>query len=331
MLILSKNDMEQCFSMAEAIKVAKEASKIYTEGHSIVPLRTNLEVTDYNGQSLYMPAVTSGMEKSLGVKIVSVYPDNINKGLPSVPATMVTLDPQTGIVSAVLDGTYLTQLRTAAIQGAATEELANKEAKIAGLIGTGGQAYQQALAMMTARKLDELKVFDIDYNRAVVFAEKLTNDIRDTFHTSVYAVDSAKEVVANSDIVTTVTTSKNNTFDANDIGPGTHINGIGAYTPEMFELPKELLIRANTVLFDTTDAVLAEAGDIQAPINEGLLTPTDYSGELGELLLGRILGRQSKSDITVFKSVGSAVFDVVTAQRIVERALEKGVGTSIDF
>lgn len=159
MLILTKSDIEQCFSMSDAIAAAKEAVKLYSAGNSTVPLRTNLEVTDFNGQSLYMPAVTKGNQSSLGVKIVSVYPENINKGLPSVPATMVSLDPETGIVSAILDGTYLTQLRTAAIQGAATEEMANPDAKIAGLIGTGGQGYQQAIAMMTARDLEELKFF----------------------------------------------------------------------------------------------------------------------------------------------------------------------------
>lgn len=331
MLILNKKDIQKCFSMADAIKAAKEASKIYTSGDSTVPLRTNLDVSDYNGQSLYMPAVTKGYKKSLGVKIVSVYPDNINKGLPSVPATMVALDPETGIVSAVLDGTYLTQLRTAAIQGAATEELSNPDAKIAGLIGTGGQGYQQAIAMMTARQLTELKVYDIDFNRAATFAKQLSEDLIGVFATKIYAVKSAKEAVTDSDIVTTVTTSKVNTFDTADIKQGAHVNGIGAYTPEMLELPKELLVKADRVIFDTNEGVLAEAGDIQAPIKEGLLEASDYSGELGQLLLNQIAGRQTQSDITVFKSVGSAVLDVVTAQLIIEKALANGIGRQINL
>lgn len=111
-----------------------------------------------NGQSLYMPAYVEGGEGALGVKIVSVYPENIKKNLPSVPATMIVLDPETGMVSACLDGTYLTQLRTGAVQGAATELLAKEDAKIGALIGTGGQAQSQLEAMLTVRKLEEVRI-----------------------------------------------------------------------------------------------------------------------------------------------------------------------------
>lgn len=331
MLILTKSDIEKCFSMKDAILAAKKAVKLYSLGQATIPLRTNLNVATYQGQSLYMPGVTCGEQDALGVKIVSVYPNNIEKGLPSVPATMVVLNPETGIVSAVLDGTYLTQLRTAAIQGAGTEELANEDAKIACLIGAGGQAYQQAIAMMTVRDLTELRVYDIDYERATAFAKQLSEDVKDTFNTKIYPVQTTKEGISDADIITTVTTSKVNTFAAADVKKGAHVNGIGAYTPEMLELPAELLVQANTVIFDTKDGVLAEAGDILEPIRQGLLSKEDYTGELGEYLLGKIKGRENKEDITVFKSVGSAVLDVVTAQMIVEKALEKGVGTQFNF
>ena len=331
MLILTKSDIQRCFSMKDAILAAKEAVRLYSSGDATVPLRTNLDVADYRGQSLYMPAVTRGKQNALGVKIVSVYPENIEKGLPSVPATMVALDPETGIVSAILDGTYLTQLRTAAIQGAGTEELANPDAKIGGLIGTGGQGYQQAIAMMTARDLEELRVFDIDFKRAQAFAKELSKDVADLFATKIYAVETAKEAVTDADVITTVTTSKVNTFDAANVKAGAHVNGIGAYTPEMLELPAELLVKADAVVFDTNDGVLAEAGDILEPIKQGLLTKEDYTGELGDLLLGKIQGRQHPEDITVFKSVGSAVLDIVTAQMIVEKALQNGIGHSFEF
>lgn len=331
MIVLTKSDIQACFSMKEAMEAAKKAVRLYSSGGAHVPLRTNLDVVNHKGQSLYMPAVTNGSTDSLGVKIVSVYPENTQKGLPSVPATMVTLDPETGMVSAILDGTYLTQLRTAALQGAATEELANPDAKIGALIGTGGQGYQQAIAMMTARNLEELRVYDIDFARAQAFAQQLSKDIHDSFETQIYAVRSAKEAVTDADIITTVTTSKVNTFDANDIKAGAHVNGMGAYMPDMLELPAELLVKADAVIFDTTDGVLAEAGDILEPIRQGVLTKADYTGELGDYLLGEIRGRQSHEEITVFKSVGSAVLDVVTAQMIVEKALKNGVGTPLEW
>lgn len=159
----------------------------------------------------------------------------------------------------------------------------------------------------------------------------MTNDVKDVFKTKIYAVETAKKVVSDVDILTSVTTSKVNTFKAWDLKKGVHVNGIGAYTPEMLELPADLLVEADAVIFDTNDGVLAEAGDIQAPLKDGRLKKEDYSGELGELLLGKIKGRQCKEDVTVFKSVGSAVLDIVTAQLIIEKAKEKGIGTEIDF
>ena len=331
MIILTKEDIQQCLSMEEAIKAAEQAVMTYTKGDAFVPLRANLDVKEYNGQSLYMPAFTKGEVPSLGVKIVAVYPDNIQKGLPSVPATMIVQDAQTGIVTAVLDGTYLTQLRTAAIQGAATKALANEDAKIGALIGTGGQGYQQALAMLTARSLDELRVVDIDFDRAQAFAETLLKDIEGQFDTKVYAVKEAREALDDADVITTVTTSKVNTFDAKDVKPGAHVNGIGAYTPEMLELPMDLIVDADVVIFDTKDGVLSEAGDIQAPIKAGRMAEEDFTGELGELLLGQINGRPSKEAITVFKSVGSAVLDTVTAQLIVQKAKEENIGQVVEF
>ena len=116
MIILTKEDMQKVFSMKEAIEADKEALRLFSEGQSTVPLRTNIDIPAYEGQSLYMPAYVGGENQALGVKIVSVYPNNIHKKLPSVPATMVVLNSETGMVEAVMDGTYFTQLRTGAVQ-----------------------------------------------------------------------------------------------------------------------------------------------------------------------------------------------------------------------
>lgn len=329
MLLLNQHDIAACFSMKEAIDAAKTALKLYTQGDATVPLRTNIPVTPYNGQSLFMPATTSGDATALGIKIVSVFPENQNSEFPVVPATMLVMDPKHGVVSALLDGTYLTQLRTGAVQGAATDLLAREDAQIAALIGTGGQATQQAIAMMTVRPLTQLRVYDIDFERAQQFAQSLADAVKEEFSTQIIAVQTAKEAVQDADIITSVTTSKVPTFDAADVKKGAHVNGIGAYTPEMKELPSELLVAADAVFFDTRDGVLAEAGDILAPIQDGTLTEDDYTGELGELLIGNIQGRTDDTHITVFKSVGSAVLDVVTAQKIVEQAQQRNIGTTI--
>ncbi|UTH00554.1 ornithine cyclodeaminase family protein [Macrococcoides canis] len=319
MINLTKEDVKACFTMRDAIEADKEALANYSKGQAIVPLRTNIDVATRHGQALFMPGYVEGAEDALGIKIVSVYPDNIEKGLPSVPATMIVMDPETGMVNGIIDGTYLTQLRTGAVQGAATELLARKDAKIGALIGTGGQAESQLEAMLTVRDLEKVRIFDIDYERAQQFAYEM----EEKFHVKMIAVETSEACVTDADIITSVTTSKRATFDAQFVKRGAHINGVGAYTKEMCEIPREIIKAADVVIFDTTDGVMKEAGDFITPVEDGYIDETKYSGELGELINGDIKGRQSDEDITIFKTVGSAVLDVVTASKIIKRYNEQ--------
>ncbi|MBO0477634.1 ornithine cyclodeaminase family protein [Vagococcus sp. DIV0080] len=325
MLFLTKNHIVDSFSMREAMDACKEALRLYSENKASVPLRTNIDVPKQEGQSLYMPAYVESDEDALGVKIVSVYPNNIKKDIPSVPATMITLDPETGMVDAILDGTYLTQLRTGAVQGAATELLARKDAKIGALIGTGGQAECQLWAMLTARELEEIRIFDIDFERATEFAKHMET----VYNVKMIPCETAQKCVEGADVITSVTTSKQPTFSAEWVKEGAHINGVGAYTPEMCEIPKEIIKEAETVIFDTMDGVMQEAGDFIQPVESGYLTANHYRGELGQLVLGDIKGRASEEEITIFKTVGSAVLDVFVASQIVKKAKAKDLGQKI--
>ena len=325
MLFLTKNHIVDSFSMREAMDACKEALRLYSENKASVPLRTNIDVPKQEGQSLYMPAYVESDEDALGVKIVSVYPNNIKKDIPSVPATMITLDPETGMVDAILDGTYLTQLRTGAVQGAATELLARKDAKIGALIGTGGQAECQLWAMLTARELEEIRIFDIDFARATDFAKHMET----VYNVKMIPCETAQKCVEGADVITSVTTSKQPTFSAEWVKEGAHINGVGAYTPEMCEIPKEIIKEAETVIFDTMDGVMQEAGDFIQPVESGYLTANHYRGELGQLVLGDIKGRASEEEITIFKTVGSAVLDVFVASQIVKKAKFKDLGQKI--
>ncbi|MGM0123170.1 ornithine cyclodeaminase [Enterococcus sp. AZ194] len=325
MLVLKKEDMIKSFSMREAIDADKEALSLYSAGKASVPLRTNIEVPKNHGQSLYMPAYVDGQKDALGIKIVSVYPENIEKNLPSVPATMIVLDPKTGMVSACLDGTHLTQLRTGAVQGAATELLSRKEAKIGALIGTGGQAEAQLEAMLTVRALEEVRIFDINFERASAFAKEMSRQ----FSATIRPTKTSQECVEGADIITSVTTSKQATFSAEWIKKGAHVNGVGAYTPEMCEIPRELVKKADIVIFDTMAGVLEEAGDFISPLKDGYVQRADYHGELGQLVNGELMGRTNDEQITLFKTVGSAVLDVVVAAKIVEKAKDKQLGIEV--
>ena len=329
-LILKESDISSMITMRDIIEADKEALSIYSSHKSNIPLRSNLNVPEYNGQCLFMNGYAAPA-KALGVKIVSVYPENINKNLTSVPATMVLVDAETGVVNSLIDGTYLTRLRTGAISGLATEILSRKDSKIFALFGTGGQAVTQLEAVLTVRNIEEVRVFDVFKERAKDFAKKMSDKFSKKFNVKIIAAESSDAAVDNADIITTVTTSKKPVFDANKVKKNVHINGVGSYTPEMVEIPGDILVKANKIYVDTRDGAINESGDLITPIKDGLITIEKINGELGEVINGLIKGRESDDEMTFFKTTGSAVLDLVAAQKIYEKAKAKGVGQMVDL
>lgn len=329
MLLLSREQILSVFTMRDAIEADRNAFVLHTEGKAKVPLRINLDTEDKSGQCMFMPAYVGGLNMA-GVKIVSFFPGNAEKGIPVVPATVALIDGTTGLVTAIVEGTTLTQLRTAAISGAATELLSNPDSRVAALFGTGGQGPAQLEALMTVRPLREIRIFDVDPERVKKFVTK-NQPLADRFGTVLVGSKSPDEAVEGADIITTVTTSSKPVFDGNRIKPGCHVNGVGSYTPTMREIPVELLRRAGRIFVDNREAVLAEAGDFIIPMGEGLFASDRIAGELGELILGRVKGRTSEGEITVMKTVGFATLDVVAAAAIVEKARAAGIGTEVAF
>ena len=327
MLYLSAGDIRAVFSMRDAIDADKRAFVLQSRGACEVPLRTNFDVEMGGGQSLFMPAHVRGTNGT-GIKIVSVFASNAALGKPVVPATMVLLDDNTGEVEAIIDGTELTCIRTGAISGAATEVLAREDASVGALFGTGGQAGRQLEAIMEARSLTEVRVFDIAEERVAAFIAE-NRSVAERYGTRLVASRSADEAIDGAEVITTVTTSPRPVFDGDRVAPGAHVNGIGAYTPRMAELDPELLVRADKVFVDNKTAVLAEAGDLIQPMNAGRFGEERISGELGAVIAGEMVGRSTASEITVCKSVGFAGLDVVAAREIVERAKRAGIGTTI--
>lgn len=328
--VLNSNDMKNVFSMKDAIEADKDALKLYSAGLSNVPLRVNLDIPEHEGQSLYMPGYAGGAN-ALGVKIVSVYPKNIEKGLTSVPATMVLVNSETGEVSSIMDGTYLTRVRTGAVSGAATDILARKDSKVFALFGTGGQAESQLEAVLTVRPIELVKVYDISIERAEKFAEKMQKEFGEKFGVTITAVNSSDEAIKDADIITSVTTSTKPTFNGKLVKKGAHINGVGSYTPVMQEIDEFVITNSDKVYVDTRNGALNESGNFIIPINKGIYSKDKVEGELGEVILGKASGRENDEEITVFITTGSGVLDVVTAQRIYENAVKNGIGELIKF
>jgi ornithine cyclodeaminase len=244
---------------------------------------------------------------------------------------MVLVDAETGVVNSLIDGTYLTRLRTGAISGLATDILSRKDSKILALFGTGGQAVTQLEAVLTVRKIEEVRVFDIFQDRAKEFAKKMSEKFSKKFNVRIIAAESSDKAIENADIITTVTTSKKPVFDANKVKKNVHINGVGSYTPDMQEIPEDILVKANKIYVDTRDGAINESGDLITPIKKGLIKKEKINGELGEVINGQIKGRENDDEMTFFKTTGSAVLDLVAAQKIYEMAKTKGVGQIVDL
>ncbi|EGW36564.1 ornithine cyclodeaminase family protein [Desulfosporosinus sp. OT] len=329
MLLLTKQDIQKIFTMQDALEAVKQALNIYSSGGSVVPLRVNISAPNYEGQTLFMPGYVESLG-SMGVKIVSVFPHNTEKGKPSVPATMVLLDGTSGEVCCILDGTYLTQLRTGATAGAATDLLARSDAKIGALIGTGGQAVTQLEAMLAVRNLREVRIFSRNLEHAQTFGTQMQTKFT-KYGTLLRAVETSEEAITDADIITAVTTSHQPVFDGHLVKAGAHINGVGSYLPTMQEIDEFILHRADKIYFDSQEAVLAEAGDFIIPLTQGTISMDKFTGEIGKVISNNLPGRETPLEITLFKTVGMAVLDIVTAQKIYQKALEQDIGQKISF
>jgi len=321
--ILSREDVRRALPMRQAIEVMKGAFAQLSTGQAEVPLRLSLPVEQHNGVTLFMPAYLSADDR-VAVKIVSVFQDNPAKGLPLIHALVVVVDAETGAPAAVMDGTYLTALRTGAASGAATDLLARQDACTVAVFGAGAQGRTQLEAVCAVRPIQEAWVYDVSPERAATYAE----DMGERLSLPVRVADAPAEAVRGADVICTATTSSRPVFADADVRPGTHINAVGAYTPQMQEVPTETVLRARVVI-DHRKASLAEAGDLLIPMQQGRMGKDHIHAELGEIAAGLKPGRVSPEEVTLFKSVGVAVQDVAAAGAVMEAARRMGLGTEV--
>jgi ornithine cyclodeaminase len=264
-----------------------------------------------------------------GAKVVSVFGGNRDLGLPTINAVVLMVDPATGQPLGLLEGATVTALRTGAVSGAATDLMARADSRILAVIGAGAQGLTQTAAACAVRPIEEIRVSDLSQDARESFAERLkawAPDLADR----VRPVASTREAVEGADVICTATTSTRPVFEDGWLKEGTHINGIGAYTPEMQEVPDETVGRARIVV-DAVEAVLHEAGDLVQPISRGVITEADIQVELGHVVDGIAPGRQDERQITFFKSVGNAIQDMIVGAAALKTANERGIGTRISL
>ena len=325
MLVISANEQRNLVNMNEVIAYAALALQEFSAERTITPIRGSLPFASEQNTALIMPSVAEGLE-ALGLKVVTVVPQNKKIGKKTINGIVMLSDFQTGEPLALLEGSYLTMIRTGAISGVATKYLARHNAKILCIIGTGEQAKGIAEAIFAVRDVEKVILYNRTEGKAYAFAQY----IQEKFGKPAYVHTNANEAISEADIIVTTTNASTPVF-SEILQKGVHINAVGSFKPNMQELPSHAIANANKVVVESKEAALEETGDLQVPIQEGLFKASDIHAELGQIISGEKAGRENDEEVTVFKSVGLAVVDIIVAKYLYERAVERGVGNRIEF
>ncbi|MCM3569712.1 ornithine cyclodeaminase family protein [Neobacillus mesonae] len=329
MLILSEPQIRSLYTMKDAIKDLEKALLDYIEGKIANPHRTVIDFPDKSASALYMPSAIESVGKS-AVKVVTIFPNNPSIGKRTTQGVVLLSDTNNGEYLGCLNASYLTRLRTGAVSGIATKYLAKKDASSIVVIGTGAMAEEQLQALLVVRDIKTIMLFNRTKEKAQIFAGKIKK-LDPEYSGEIVVMDDVDEAVSKADIVICSTRSNIPVFSGKALQPGTHINGIGSYLPHMQEVDEETLHRCSKIVVDTMEGVKNEAGDFIIPANRGTWSFSQLHGEIGQLAAGQIAGRESGEEITFFKSVGIAYFDIAVAAAAYEKAIKAGVGTLVEI
>jgi ornithine cyclodeaminase len=313
-LVLSETEVEQLLTMEECITVMEDALVSLARGEVEQPLRTKVMPAGAPGLLGLMPAWRGGAVPVFGLKEVCVFPGNPARGLHTHVGAVLLHSAATGELLAVINAAAITAIRTAAVSGVATKLLARPDASRLAIIGAGAQGRSHLEAMRCVRNIKEIKVFSRSGSKGLG-----------------PEAASVKEAVSDADIIVTATSSKLPILEKEWIRPGTHINAVGSSVPTARELGASLVASAS-LFVDRRESTLRESGDYLFALEEGAISgPEHIKGEIGELLLGRVKGRQSEEEVTLFKSLGLAIEDVAAAAFLHEKAGRLGTGTWVEF
>ena len=323
MLVLSGDDVRAAVDMRSVIDAVRSAYVEYSAGKAFVPVRTPISF-DNGGVTLFMPGYSPGAGASV-MKIVSVFPDNPSRGLPTISALAVLTDTETGTPLAAMEGGSITALRTGAASGLATDLLARKDAATLAIIGAGVQGRTQLEAISAVREIAVVRVYDRDPARIAAFIADMASRIS----ARIAAAATADEAVEGADVIAAATTSKEPVFSADRLAPGAHVNGVGSSTLDAQEIGPDAVCRMDRIVVDSREAAMAEAGDLVVPLRQGRLPADTPWTEIGEIAAGAKPGRQRANELTLFKAVGIAVLDLFAAKLVYERAVAQGRGVTV--
>lgn len=314
MLVLNEQDQQSLLDMKEVIDEVANSLKAFSEGKTDTPLRYVLPINEGN-RYLVMPALSDDL-KVVGIKTVTFAPDNPKKGKKTITGSVLLSDYETGETLAVLDGSYLTKIRTGAISGVATKYLAREDAKTLCVIGSGDQAQGLIAAVMAVRNIDTIHFS----SRTKENAERLAQEVANNYNVSTKVFEEADDAMEEADVVVTATNSNHPVY-SHSLHPGVHLNAVGSFKPDMQELPSESMLVANKIVVESVEAAMEETGDLKVPQEEGIITKDSLHGELGDIVAGKVSGREDDKEVTLFKSVGLAIVDIVVANYFYKKAV----------
>lgn len=323
-LILNRSEVMSVLDMKDCIGIVEKAFGELSNGTAVLPLR--IAITPPEGLAVYMPAYLKDMQ-ALACKVVSVYKNNpLKHDLPTTIGKVLLQDPETGDVVCIMDGGYLTAVRTGAASGVATKYLArNDRGQTCAIFGAGVQAKMQLWAMTSVRDLAKAYVYDISEEAT----DKFISEMGPKLDLEIVRAGSPDDALE-ADLICTATSSATPVFNGSKVKEGAHINGIGSHTPNARELDTEIVKRSKFV-GDSREACFKEAGDLIIPLKEGSIPESHFHAELGDLITGKKEGRTDDKEITLFKSNGIAIQDAATAKLVYEKAVKAGIGVRVEI
>jgi alanine dehydrogenase len=324
MLILSEKQVQSLIDIGELIEALEHAHIQYSTGNAVMPVRLVVPLRQIQGRITSMPGYLPE-DKALGMKVVTYFQNNPQQGLPAILATIMLFSTETGKMIAVMDGSYITAIRTAAASAMATKVLAKPQTPVLAVLGAGVQARAHIRALCHIRHFEKIKIYSPSGTSALAVKKELEPHVG----VDIEVAESLEEAVRYSHLVVTVTTAKEPILNRDWLAPGVHINAVGSHRPDLREIDGATLALSRVVV-DSREAIMAECGDILLAIKENSITEKNIHAEIGEVLARLKPGRTSADEITLYKSVGIAIQDVATAQLVHQKALERKVGTNVE-
>jgi ornithine cyclodeaminase/alanine dehydrogenase-like protein (mu-crystallin family) len=317
LLHVTEADVRNLLPFSKAVELAREAYVTLANREVVNPERILLTVP--GGASMFFMPAHVFKQRTVSIKIARVNPENSALPLPTVMSDILVYDSRTGVLLAEIPGESLTAIRTAASSAVATDVLARRHVESLGLLGTGRQAEAHVPAIQQVRDISRVVVYSRDKRRREAFAGQISLDCK----VETLAVDSPEEVVRESDVLVTATTSRTPLFKGELVKNGTHVNAIGASEPDSREIDTTLVKRSILVV-DSRAQAISTYGTIMIPIREGAIQQTHIRAELGELLTKKQSFSRDLNDVTLFKAGGLAVLDAVAADYIVSKVQGSG-------